>query len=63
MRMTKGQLLKLLQEDNSSMDTLININLECTNNDKCIFGEIIDLTYDKRFGTLTINGTYEEDEF
>lgn len=61
--MTKGDLLKMLQEDNSPLDTPIRIYLECTNNDAGIYGEVVELTYDKRWNQLDINGTYEEDEY
>lgn len=61
--MTKGDLIKMLQEDNSPLDIPINIYLECTNNDTGIYGEIEKLTYDKRFKKLNIIGEYEEDEY
>jgi len=59
--MTKNELIKLLQNDNSPDDIVVNITLECTNNDECIVGKIIGITFEKRFKELTLNGTYEEE--
>jgi len=61
--MTKGELINILQKDNSSLDTPIIIYLECTNNDIEIYGRIEELTYDKKHKELHIVGTYEEDEY
>jgi len=61
--MTKGELINILQKDNSSLDTPIIIYLECTNNDAGIYGKIEELTYNKRHKELHIIGTYEEDEY
>jgi len=61
--MTKGELIDMLQKDNSSLDTSIVIYLECTNNDTEIYGKIEELTYNKKHKELHIIGTYKEDEY
>jgi len=61
--MTKGELIKLLQEDKQPMDTEVEIYLECTNDDKGILGKITDLTYEKKFKALHLMGEYEEDDY
>ena len=60
-KMTKKELIDLLQNDSSPDGTPVNITLECTNNDECIIGEIIDVTFETRYKELTLNGTYEEE--
>lgn len=61
--LTKEQLIKILQEDTSPMNTPVQIFLDCTNNDESIVGEISEqeIKYDKDFKCLFISGTYEED--
>jgi len=61
--MTKGELIDILQKDNSSLDTPVVIYLECTNNDTGIYGKIEELTYNNKYQELHIIGTYEEDEY
>ena len=61
--MTKGELIKLLQEDKQPMDTEVEIYLECTNDDKGILAKVTDLTYEKKFKSLHLMGEYEEDEY
>jgi len=60
-KMTKKELIDLLQNDNSPDNTLVTIVLDCTNNDECIIAEIIDVTFDTRDKELILNGTYEEE--
>ena len=59
-KMTKKELIDLLQNNNSPDNTPVNITLECTNNDECIIGKIIDVTFETRYKELNLNGTYEE---
>lgn len=63
MRMTKGELIKMLQDNQKPLDTPIEIYLACTNDDKGIVGTITGLDYAKNFQALHLEGTYEEDEF
>jgi hypothetical protein len=63
MTLTKGQLIKLLQDDKSPMDTPIGIYLECTNDDAGMSATAVrDAEYrtypDKKF---VIFGDYEYD--
>lgn len=61
--MTKGELIKILQDDPKTLDTPIEIYLECTNNDKSIIGSIVNVNFEKDFKALHLNGSYEEDEY
>jgi hypothetical protein len=62
--MTKEQLIKLLQEDKSPIDTPVCVYLNCENDDKGIVGNILtELEYSKNFECIMIYGTYEEDEY
>jgi len=60
-KMTKKELIILLQNDNSPDNTPLTIVLECTNNDECIIAEITNITFDTRDKELILNGTYEEE--
>ena len=63
MKLTKEQLIKMLQEDKMPMNTPISIYLECTNNDNGIVGLSFDsVKYDKNFKSLLLVGTYEEED-
>lgn len=60
--MTKGELIQLLQEDVSPLDTEVDIYLDCTNNDAGISGKLNDfIRYDEKFKTLSLYGDYEEE--
>ena len=59
--MTKGEILKILQEDKSPMNTEMEIYLECTNNDTGIWGRITGLSYFNN--KLGFDGDYEESEY
>jgi hypothetical protein len=60
--MTKGELIKLLQEDKMSMNTHIDIYLDCTNDDKGILATSInEIKYNKAFKSLMIYCNYEEE--
>jgi len=60
-KMTKKKLIDLLQNDSSPDNTPVNITLECTNNDECIVGEVIGVTYETKYKEITLNGTYAEE--
>lgn len=62
-KMTKGELIKMLQDDPKPLDTPIEVYLECTNNDKGVLGTITGLDYAKDFQALHLEGTYAEDEY
>ena len=60
----KRELIRLLQEDYSPMDTPINIYLECTNQDTGIWTEKINsIRYSQKDKCLILEGEYEEDEY
>jgi hypothetical protein len=61
--MTKGKLLRMLQEDKKPMDTEVQIYLQCTNDDKGILGNVTDVEWSKTFKSLILNGEYEESEY
>jgi len=64
MSLSKAELIKMLQEDKSPMDTPIQVCLACTNNDENVISlSVTHIGYSKDFGCLFIEGTYEEDEF
>jgi hypothetical protein len=60
---TKEELIKMLQDEPSPMNTPVSIYLECTNNDKGILGEsITEARYSKNFECVLLDGTYEEED-
>lgn len=62
--MTKGELMKALQENPQSMDTPIQVYLEATNDDKGVVSLTIEsLAYSKHQKAIVLNGSYEEDEY
>ncbi|TPF18012.1 hypothetical protein [Priestia megaterium] len=61
--MTKGELIKLLQDDKSPTNTKVCVYLECENNDSEIVStKIANVKYDKSFKCLMIDGLYVEEE-
>lgn len=61
--LTKGELLKLLQENKQAMDTPVQMYLEALNDDKGIVSEeVVRLEYSKQHKAILLLGTYEEEE-
>lgn len=61
--MKKAQLIKLLQEDSTPDHADMSLYLECTNDDKGVWGNVTDLKWDKQSKTLMLIGEYEESEY
>lgn len=65
MKLTKGELIRLLQEDKSPMDTPIGIYLECTNDDAGMSATKVRTAEYRTYPSkeFVIFGDYEWDEY
>lgn len=62
-KITKADLIKMLQEDSSPMDAPVRLSLECTNDDSSVSGEFVGVRWSKGLKALVLDGEYEEDGY
>ena len=64
MPLTKGELIKMLQDDKSPMDTLIGVHLDCTNDDASMNAtNLTEANYCKFRKQFVIFGDYRFEEY